>query len=104
MFDEPPGSYDICKICFWEDDISQLRFPRTTGANHVSQIEGQKNFKEFGACERRMLQFVRAVTPADRREEHWRPIDTHDAFEEPVSGVDYGATYPQDSTRLYYWR
>ncbi|MGE7024447.1 CPCC family cysteine-rich protein [Solibacillus cecembensis] len=18
--DEPPGTYDICKICFWEDD------------------------------------------------------------------------------------
>ena len=65
MFDEPPGSYDICKICFWEDDISQLRFPRTTGANHVSLIDGQKNFREFGACERRVLQFVRAVSPAD---------------------------------------
>ena len=26
MFGAPPGSYDICKICFWEDDLSQLRF------------------------------------------------------------------------------
>jgi len=20
VFTEPPGSYDICSICFWEDD------------------------------------------------------------------------------------
>jgi len=104
MFDGPPGSYDICKICFWEDDISQLRFPRTTGANRVSLIDGQKNFREFGACERRVLQSARAVSPADQRDEHWRPIDSRDVFEEPVSGVDCGDTYPKDTTRLYYWR
>ena len=26
VFDEPPGSYEICPICFGEDDLAQLRF------------------------------------------------------------------------------
>ncbi len=105
VFDEPPGSYVICEICFWEDDLSQLRFPRTGGANHVDLIEGQKNFAEFGACERRVLKFVRPVSTTDLREDGWRPIDvTRDNIEEPISGVNYGATYPSDCNQLYYWR
>ena len=27
MLNEPPGSHDICSICFWEDDNIQLRWP-----------------------------------------------------------------------------
>jgi hypothetical protein len=105
MFDDPPGSYDICSICFWEDDLSQLRFPRTGGANHVSLIEGQKNFAEFGACEKRILKSVRPVSAADEKEKEWRPIDlSRDNIEEPISGIDYGTTYPRDCTLLYYWR
>jgi hypothetical protein len=105
IFDEPPGSYDICTICFWGDDLSQLRFPKTGGANHVSLIKGQKNFAEFGACEERFLKSVRPVSNSDIRDEEWRPIDlTSDNIEEPVSGFAYGQTYPEDYTHLYYWR
>lgn len=50
--DEPPGSYNICPVCGWEDDDSQLRFPTTTGANHVSLLEAQKNVQEIGVSEK----------------------------------------------------
>jgi anaerobic ribonucleoside-triphosphate reductase len=44
-----PGSHDICPICDWEDDLSQLRFPRSGGgANHESLEEAQANFAKIG--------------------------------------------------------
>ena len=64
MFGEPPGSYEICKICFWEDDISQLRFVTRGGAS-IPLIEAQKNYATFGAIERRFLRFVREPCPED---------------------------------------
>ena len=105
VFSEVPGSYNICPICFWEDDLSQLRFVRTTGANRVNLIEAQGNFARFGACEPQLTQHVRKPTGEDRLEPGWRPIDEErDNTEEPIPGVNYGGTYPDDLTTLYYWR
>lgn len=50
--EEPPGTYNICKVCFWEDDEIQFYNPDYEGgANRVSLNQGRKNFLEFGACE-----------------------------------------------------
>ncbi|WP_312648945.1 CPCC family cysteine-rich protein [Aminipila sp.] len=63
-FDEKPnGSYDICEVCFWEDDPIQLNAPTyKDGANHVSLLQAKFNFIEFGACESTMLCHVRKPT------------------------------------------
>lgn len=41
---EPPnGTYNICPVCFWEDDIVQLDNPDyANGANKVSLNEARK--------------------------------------------------------------
>lgn len=60
---KPDGSYDICQVCFWEDDPIQLEDPTFEGgANKVSLIQAQKNYKKFGACEREMIPHVRKPT------------------------------------------
>ncbi|WP_448262693.1 CPCC family cysteine-rich protein [Microbacterium aurum] len=34
---QPPGSYELCPVCFWEDDAVQLRWPTYPGgANRPS--------------------------------------------------------------------
>jgi hypothetical protein len=106
VFSEAPGSYEICPICFWEDDVSQLRFPTMGGgANRLSLQDAQISFQKCGACEDRLVEHVRPVGPDDARDPSWRPLDPRrDSMEIPQPGVDYGSTYPQDSTSLYYWR
>jgi hypothetical protein len=75
VFDEPPGSYSICPICFWEDDVVQLYFPlQSGGPNRASLVEAQVSFFQFGACERSMAKNVRQLTDDDRRDPMWFPL------------------------------
>jgi hypothetical protein len=106
VFEQPPGSSDICPICFWEDDLSQLRFPTAGGgANRPSLLEAQRAFAQIGAVEARLREHVRSPGPSDARDPLWRPLDPLvDQIEEALDGVDYGLTYPSDPTTLYYWR
>lgn len=56
----PNGTYDICKVCFWEDDPTQLGDCNYKGgANGVSLLQAKANFLRFSACEERMIPYVR---------------------------------------------
>lgn len=102
-FSEKSGSYQICEICFWEDDISQLKFPKTKGANHVSLIQAQQNFISFGVSEERFKSQVMHSNEYEK-DPKWRPIDpAKDNIEEAVPNKEYGNSYPDDLTELYYW-
>jgi hypothetical protein len=103
IFREPPGSYDICEICFWEDDIVMLRWPTTGGgANHVALVEAQTNYAEFAASERAHRVHVRPATDDEPIEPGWRPIDLdRDSFEPPG---EQDSPWPEDATVLYWWR
>jgi len=67
------GNYDICPICFWEDDPVQFSDPDSEGgANIPSLRQAQQNFIEFGSCEERCLPFVRKPTANDLRDPSWK--------------------------------
>ena len=47
--EKPTGTYDICDICWWEDDPVQFRDHNFSGgANVVSLNQARKNFKKYG--------------------------------------------------------
>jgi hypothetical protein len=101
QFDEPPGSYDICAICFWEDDFVQLRWPTYRGgANRTSLVEAQAAFERVGACEDGSVRFVRAPGPSDVRDPDWRALSVDDR----IPALDDDRQVPEDSTVLYWWR
>src|SRR5690348_15638322 len=72
---ESPGNYEICHVCFWEDDPVQLLDPWfKVGANKVSLQEAQKNYAEVGASEPQFRANVKGVLPGDERDPLWRPV------------------------------
>jgi len=61
---DEPGQYEICPVCFWEDDPFQCDNPNYGGgANRPSLNQAKINYAEFGAYERRVLRFVRKPLP-----------------------------------------
>ncbi len=68
-------TYEICPICFWEDDPVQAKDPNLAGgANEPSLRTAQSNFEAIGACERDALKHVRQPTAEDERVKDWRPL------------------------------
>lgn len=103
-FGEPPGSFEICPVCFWEDDDVQLRWPELTGgANRPSLVEAQHTYVQLGAMESRFLGRVRLPNSDEPRETGWRLVDPSlDSFEPVLLRQD--APWPTDRTTLYWWR
>ncbi|RTQ51386.1 hydrolase [Hymenobacter gummosus] len=64
-FDAPPdNSFDICPVCYWEDDGVQLREPTYAGgANKLSLEQARLHYAQYGACEPGMQRYVRAPLP-----------------------------------------
>ncbi len=62
----PPGTYEICPVCFWEDDLVQAKDPTYRGgANAVSLTEARVNYLRIGASEPRVLEHVRPPLPGE---------------------------------------
>lgn len=69
---EPPGTYGLCPVCWWEDDQVQFNDPEFQGgANGVSLRQARGNFARFGAIDQHSLPFVRAPRPGEERLDTW---------------------------------
>ena len=63
---ESVGEYEICPVCFWEDDPLQREKPDYEGgANELSLNECRENYKKYGACEERLVLHVRNPLPEE---------------------------------------
>lgn len=73
--EEPPGTYEICAICYWEDDPVQFEDPDYEGgANVLSLKTAQQNVLNFGACDETSLRYVRKPTANDEKDVQWKPF------------------------------
>ena len=98
-FSEPPGSYEICTVCGWEDDHVQLRNPDMSGgANHDSLRAAQ--ISALG----RLPPEVTSVKGMQRTKD-WRPLNASDVFDSPapISGGEYFHAAAEDEEPKYYW-
>lgn len=59
--EEPPGTFDTCPLCSWEDDrVQYYDNDYKGGANRVSLNEAKENFKKYEVSE---LEFKKYVKP-----------------------------------------
>ncbi|MCR5250859.1 MAG: hydrolase [Lachnospiraceae bacterium] len=63
---EGRGEYEICPVCFWEDDPLQSADPHLAGgANEPDLLSARENYRCFGACEERFRDHVRDPYPEE---------------------------------------
>ncbi|ARK32564.1 CPCC family cysteine-rich protein [Halalkalibacter krulwichiae] len=73
--EELTDTFEICEICFWEDDGLQFQNPDYEGgANEVSLRQAQKNFIAFGACQKEYIESVKKPDENDRKDSNWKPL------------------------------
>lgn len=71
--DEDGGSYEICDVCFWEDDFVMNEEPDYWGgANGVCLRLAQRNFYKFGVSEEKYRD--RIVNVRYEKDTLWKPI------------------------------
>jgi hypothetical protein len=76
LLEEGDGTYEICKVCFWEVDGLQSHDPDYEGgANTVSLRMAQKNFIKFGASDKESITSVRPLASDESKDENWKPLD-----------------------------
>lgn len=51
--------WDICPVCFWENDIFEDVSDRYSGANHMTLAQGRENYKIYSVCDPKHSSYVR---------------------------------------------
>jgi hypothetical protein len=75
LAEKPPGTFEICEICYWEDDNVQFdNLNYEGGANRISLRQAQSNFIKFGAIEKKFLRNLRKPNKNDERNPNWKHL------------------------------
>jgi Cysteine-rich CPCC len=62
--DAESGTFEICPVCYWEDDHVQFKdIDFEGGANEESLRKARQNFMKFGASSLKFLKNVRPPLP-----------------------------------------
>ncbi|WP_345529466.1 CPCC family cysteine-rich protein [Nocardioides endophyticus] len=97
-----PGAYELCPVCFWEDDGTQLRWPMSPdGANGISLVEAQQRYRRTGAMDGGFRRKVRRPLAGELLDPGWRPFDADVDWTHPEMP---GERWPANPEALYYWR
>ncbi|MFJ9819557.1 CPCC family cysteine-rich protein [Streptomyces sp. NPDC101151] len=93
----------MCPVCFWEDDGVESRWPTMAGAaDKVSLVQAQRDYQDYGACDRHGRRFVRPPAADEPLDPAWRPIDlTRDSFEDREAAAR--VPWPEDHSVLRWW-
>lgn len=79
------GYYELCPVCFWEDDPEQAEQPWAWGgANGISLVDAQQAYLRYGAVDVEDVSKVRPARPDETRDPDWRPYDPADGEIHPL--------------------
>jgi hypothetical protein len=95
------GGYEICPICFWEDDgQDDAHADEVWGGPNgaLSLAEARANYRAFGASSQRRRQFVRPPRPEELPE--YDPRDEGPVLEK-LKAAGWVTRYWQDRQDLY---
>ena len=53
------GLYDICPVCFWEDNNEFDDPNEYDDCNKMTLNQARRNYLEFGACKKDMIKYCR---------------------------------------------
>ncbi len=95
---EEEVKWDICPVCFWENDIFSEDGEQYSGANHMTLNEGRENFKKYKACSPEMSANVREPKTNELPENNMelpegfsqpRFFKEEDFYKTTFNGMDY---------------
>jgi hypothetical protein len=66
--------WEICPVCFWEDDVIADNDPSSPANGELRVSEAQANFMIFKSCSKQHRFPVREPLPDEERDTSWRPL------------------------------
>ncbi|GAA3883848.1 CPCC family cysteine-rich protein [Streptomyces sedi] len=93
----------VRSICYWEDDLLQLRWPLYAGgANGITLADAQQNYLRSGVSDSRFSDLVRAPRETEVLDVGFRVADLERDNFEPTFVQEM--PWPSDRMALYWWR